>query len=377
MNPFTRKIWFLISFFFFLPVFLMAKSTEESLDLRVEPEYFSPNGDGIQDQTFFSPILQSQADPSKWQLTIRNDKLRKVRKLSGAGLSALIKWDGLDKKGNPVDDGKYNAVVKVRGRGLGLTSTPTSFVVDTSPPLVEMKVSTTILGSGGSANEAISFIPEFMDESPIDRWQLQILDLTGRTVFIHWSTGSIQDIAWDGRDTNTNVLVPQGNYRCVFQGWDQAGNESEPAFLDVYVSVTAREMLEQALQRISIVETDIGLIVQLKHKELFDFKGKKPELTPEGEDLLKEVALLVNAYPFASVRLDGYSRMLRAASKDRHRSSLFAWKVYSYLVKQGNVKPSRLSVKGRGRHASFDRRAVNLSLLRNGVEIRLEGDGEW
>ncbi|OVE76963.1 hypothetical protein BVX98_03930 [bacterium F11] len=349
----------------------------DAIELRVEPEYFSPNDDGIQDQTFFSPILHSQKDVTRWQLIVRKTTGKKIWKTTGAGFSALIKWDGRNNKGRVVPDGDYQGTIRVWGGGLKISSPERLLVIDTEPPEVYVAVSTTVLDNTLLDGDYLTFNPEFVDDSPIDRWQLQILDLTGRTVYVHWSTGPVQEIFWDGKDPSTGVLVPQGSYRCALQAWDMAGNESVPSFLDISVTLTAKEMLKQALEQISVHETSLGLIVPLDAAYLFDNNLKKPELTEQGKELLREVSLLVNAYPFADIRLDGYSYHGRMSSKDRHLSSLFAWRVYSFLVKQGNVKPSRLHVKGRGRHAMFDRRAVELEVIKNGVEVRLEGLEEW
>jgi hypothetical protein len=57
--------------------------------------------------------------------------------------------------------------------------------------------------------------------------------------------------------------------------------------------------------------------------------------------------------------------------------SLYAWTVYSYLVKKGNVKASRIQVRGRGRSAMFNRRAAGVPILPDGVEVILEGSGNW
>jgi len=302
---------------------------------------------------------------------------KKIAKISGADFSALIKWEGRNRKGLIVPDGEYTGCITVWGNNFKLKSPSKSFIVDRSPPLVEMTASTTVLDQGVFGQEFITFFPEIIDESPIDRWQFQILDITGRTVYVDWSTGPVQNIVWDGKDSATDVLAPQGFYRCALQGWDMAGNESVPFFVDVYVNVTAREMLAQVLEHVTVVETDLGLLVQLKQNELFKTIRTEVELSPDSDALLHEVAILINAYPSVSVILDGYSKRFNNPGQDRHRSSLYAWKVYSYLVKQGNVKASRLSVKGRGRHPTFSRRAVDLPVVRNGVEVLLEGSGGW
>ena len=107
-----------------------------------------------------------------------------------------------------------------------------------------------------------------------------------------------------------------------------------------------------------------------------ELKGKVV-LLPTADRYLRELALLANAYPKAGVVLDGYSKAYKNSKKDRELASLYAWQTYSYLVKKGNVKASRITVRGRGRSATFHRRAAGVDFLKNGVEMVLEGSGPW
>jgi hypothetical protein len=74
------------------------------------------------------------------------------------------------------------------------------------------------------------------------------------------------------------------------------------------------------------------------------------------------------------VELNGYSHLDKTAQSNRGEGSLYAWRVYSYLVKDGHVKASRLKVRGRGRSPMFSRRAVKLPVVKDGVEIVLQGN---
>ena len=247
--------------------------------------------------------------------------------------------------------------------------------VDTTPPEVSVAVSTSVLDRTVTGQDSIVFVPTVQDGSPIEKWQLQIMDLTGRTVHLQWSTGPVRAMTWDGTDRTYGVVAPKGLYRAAFQVWDAAGNESNPSFLDLDVRVSAKEMLSRVLELITVNITDIGLIVQLDSADIFHLINGKPVVSEEGEAWLKEVALLINAYPDVPVFLGGYSRRLRNTVRDRDRSSLYAWSVYSYLVKQGNVMASRLTVRGHGREPDSERqKIIDSPPVRDGVEIILLGD---
>jgi len=375
MNSNKIALVFLIGCFLKIP-FVFAQSDRNNLQLLIDPMYFSPNKDSLQDQIFFHPVLKTSQEINRWELDIVKPGKKKVAQLTGAGFPALIKWDGLDKKGGPVPDGEYQARLNLKGRSRNFTAEQ-PFFVDTHVPAVTLVISTNVFDKTFLDNGSLRFTPTITDDSPIDRWLLQVIDSTGRTVQVFWSTGPVREISWNGTDQSTKVLIPQGSYRCVFQAWDKAGNESPPVFADLTVAVTARQMLEQALHLIQINETAIGLIVQLRAEDLFNLKRKGAVVSEQGKQFLSELSVLINAYPNAPVKLDGYSKANKQAAKDRANASLYAWRVYSYLIKSGNVKASRLNVRGRGRSAMFDRRSVAVPVLQNGVEIILEGRGDW
>jgi outer membrane protein OmpA-like peptidoglycan-associated protein len=350
--------------------------SQDVLDLVAEPASFSPNGDGIQEQVFLSPFLKSDLDVVRWRLDIRTKKGKVIRRIDGASLPAQLKWDGKNKNNQIVPDGAYVAHMQIEGKRFKAAADSNVFLVDDVAPVTGLSVSTPVFDVASLAGNALTFKPTCADDSPIDRWQIQVVDPTGRTVYVFAATGTVRDVPWDGRDPSTGVVAPPGQYRCAFQAWDLAGNGSEPVFTDLVVNVTPREMLENVLKRIGVTESDLGLIVQLKAETLFTLQKGKPRLRKEATPLLKEVAILMNAYPKSDIRLDGYANHFKNADQNRSLGSLYAWGVYSYLVKDGHVKASRVKVRGRGRSAMFNRRAVQLPVIADGVEVILEGK-DW
>lgn len=369
------SLYFLFSIFS-LASFLHAAPPRAVLTLRAEPEYFSPNNDGLQDQAFLYPVLQSESEAKNWRLDIMTSHGKRISRLSGTGLPSLIKWDGFDKKGLVLPNGTYIAELRVAGSGFSL-ATRYQLYLDTTPPEAQLKLSTAVLDGSSFESGGLGFTPNAFDSSPIDQWQIQVLDSLGRTLMVLSSSSAFQNVKWNGADRATGVMSPPGAYTSALVVWDKAGNESQPAFADFSINTTVRDVLQKNLRKIQVIETPIGLLVQLSAGELFNLKFKKPTLTAQGQELLKEVGILVNAYSDVSVTIEGYSKTKKGVAFDRDRASFYGWNTYSYLVKTARVKASRLSVKGRGRSALFSRRGVAVPFIRNGVEILLEGNREW
>jgi outer membrane protein OmpA-like peptidoglycan-associated protein len=366
-----KRLIFLFSIFICMasPTLVRAVEFSDVMELRVDNPYFSPNGDGMQDNLFFTPVLKSEWDVNRWRLEITSAEGKLVAQFTGAGFSSLIQWDGKDRKGKLLPEGIYRAILLAWGPGFKIQSESESIVIDNTAPVADLKLSS----PASSANFSYAFTGKAQDNSAVDRWQFQILGVTGRTVFVQWSTGPATNLTWDGRDQASGLAVPPGPYKAVFQAWDKAGNQSMPVFLDFSVAVSVNEEMKKLVKNIKPVDSLLGLLVQLDSKDLFLISDGKPQIRRKALPILNEVALLINAYPAAQIRVDGYCFAFNQSAKDRDVSSLYAWAVYSYFVKQGNVKASRLTVRGRGRVAPDDRINISPPFLRNGIEVILLG----
>lgn len=101
-------------------------------DAPVQPALFSPNGDGVQDATFFSfsaatPVVAVEVRDARGELVRR-------RELGGATAEGRYRWDGLDGRGRVVSDGAYTfAAVDASGRAL--FTAPVTVDTDRSPLL--------------------------------------------------------------------------------------------------------------------------------------------------------------------------------------------------------------------------------------------------
>jgi len=159
-----KYIWILMGGAVILPLLNGSNSWSQSshaqLELRADPSYFSPNGDSLNDQAFFYPVLRRNGDPNlevdRWRMDIKTARGKGVRRLSGEGLPSLIKWDGSNKKERMVKEGEYKATLKIWTNTGKLLSQPVRIFVDNTAPLVSLSVSTTFFQIRGGGGEIIS-----------------------------------------------------------------------------------------------------------------------------------------------------------------------------------------------------------------------------
>src|SRR5690242_19874221 len=90
---------------------LVAAPKADSLDVRIDPEYVSPNDDGVKDGAFFYPVLRAGSEVQQWRLEVKTHGGSRVHRQEGNGPTALIKWDLIGKKDLPIKEGVYSVTL--------------------------------------------------------------------------------------------------------------------------------------------------------------------------------------------------------------------------------------------------------------------------
>ena len=100
---------------------------------NVDDDIFSPNGDGIKDDTTISAGITTPAD---WTITIKDSEDILVRTFSGAGSSISQVWDGMDNTASVVPEGSYTYQIGASDSGSGVMATPLTGIItiDNTPP---------------------------------------------------------------------------------------------------------------------------------------------------------------------------------------------------------------------------------------------------
>ncbi|MBI4060146.1 MAG: OmpA family protein, partial [Elusimicrobia bacterium] len=105
---------------------------------------FSPNGDGVKDDTAFLLDFKDASDIQSWKLEISQGPDKISRGFSGIGRPPRsFPWDGKNDRGQANADGKHTAVLHVTDEVGNVGRSPgVALTIDTSKPLVTVVAET-------------------------------------------------------------------------------------------------------------------------------------------------------------------------------------------------------------------------------------------
>jgi hypothetical protein len=291
--------------------------------LALEPTAaaFSPNGDGVRDETYFALGTEGVDRVFRWRLEIRNVRAERVRLFEGSGPApGLTEWRGEDQNKLPVPDGDYRVVARVWGERFQALSKPFWVSVDRRPP--ELRVST-------PATPGTPLFLDGKDRGGLEKWTLAILPVdrggdpvrSAEGVFV---AGSAR-WTWDLRGGPALKPVPNGGYRAVLQAVDRAGNHSSPVERPLEVRVPAEEVLH-----------DVSVVLPVRRVEGGWRLTWPGEGVPADQD--GDIVRFLAAFPAATA-------VVTVREKDAGRAQARAWALYRRWVEAG-MSPLRLTARG-------------------------------
>ncbi|HZK20119.1 MAG TPA: FlgD immunoglobulin-like domain containing protein, partial [Treponemataceae bacterium] len=194
--------------------------------LSVSPEAFSPNGDNIQENLVFTPIIKTNTGIAEYNLSVMNDKGKKVRTFTEKrSLPKSISWNGLADDGSRCSDGMYSArLYTLSKNGSEATIQTRLFELDTIYPEVKVSADYTVFSPNDDGNKDV--LPIDITTSTEEFWFASITNSKG--VFVRdfsWS-GTADSFNWDGTDESGNV-VPDDTYAFTISATDKAGNTAQ------------------------------------------------------------------------------------------------------------------------------------------------------
>ena len=201
--------------------------TYPSAELSASPDLFSPNADGIKDETIISLRSQDANGINSWLLVIEDDNNTVVKSFSALGEVKPVEiWDGRGDYGEDVPDGDYTLLLTVQDNAGNVFKTPRVKIhLDRDPVLSSIDVKTPVFSPNGDGifddMEIRITIPENVY---IENWALNITNAAGRIIRTYADKGEpYRKIVWDGADENKKTAA-DGAYNLVLTQTDKAGN---------------------------------------------------------------------------------------------------------------------------------------------------------
>lgn len=200
-------------------------TSKSEIILALQYPAFSPNGNGVQDTIKFTPSIKGGGIVKNYKFTIANEKGEVVyidEKTSK--LPASFIWDGNGSDGKKCSDGNYVAsLLTVAENGSEAKASTQPFILDTVDPSAELKLSYNVFSRDGASKK--STLPVSSKSSKEDKWVVNVVDATEKTVKSWSYQGVIPDFAWDGTNEVGNI-APNGSYKIVASATDIAGNST-------------------------------------------------------------------------------------------------------------------------------------------------------
>ena len=211
-------------------------------------QYISPNADGIQESAEISfevtifvksdegyipeygiQVLDSAGNAVQEIVERQESDLgwlaRIFRRYEAFTLEKSMVWDGTDLDGELVDDGEYTLEMWVidpqeQREDINLAS----FVVDTTPPEVEISIQEPAIFSPNGDGNLETFTITQTGGTDEDLWSGEIVDVDGNVVVAYeWTNGAPETIVWNGM-SDSSEFASDGAHRFRIAATDRGGN---------------------------------------------------------------------------------------------------------------------------------------------------------
>jgi len=188
-------------------------------------EAFSPNGDKVKDtQTFeIKTKLSKDNKVVNWELTIKDEKDFDVYSIKKDGdLPQTIEWDGKDNNKQNLSDGYYTASLKVNFSATDASSKTKSFIIDTTPPKIDVASTSPVFSPNSDGNlDNFEILQKGSNE---DLWEAQIVNNENTVLWEGFYNGTPKEKElWNGKDLGGNIQK-NGMYKYQIKSTDLAGN---------------------------------------------------------------------------------------------------------------------------------------------------------
>lgn len=341
------------------PQMVQIDTTRPQIDVKAVPPLFSPNNDGFLDQSLFNLTYRDASPANQWTVTIKNEKNKESRLLSGQNsVPENVAWDGKGEANKTLPDGPYTYTMNADDIVGNKSSTLEQIArLDTTPPELTLSVEPDIFAprSNSLKNRAL-FIMSYQDASNISQWSLRFNTAKGGEVYQIKGEGSPPaEIVWEGANEK-NVIFPDDLYKVQLVARDEVGNEGKSPEVKVTIdtskpllAVAAEEELVPSLMpELHTQESPRGIVINLAAEVLFE--TAKAELRPVAYPTLDEVAALFKKYAKRHILIEGHTDNVPINTAEfpsnQELSESRAKSIVQYFVDMRKVDATRFTFKG-------------------------------
>jgi outer membrane protein OmpA-like peptidoglycan-associated protein/flagellar hook assembly protein FlgD len=308
----------------------------------------------------FSAALSNKTGLRDWKLTIEDAEAKEVKSITGsAALPGGVEWDGRDRDGKKLGDGKYYYIFSAQFEsGNNPRSFKKEIIFDSTPPKLALSYKPSLFSPDGDGeNDLLTILPKAGDENGLARWDIKI---TNPTSFLFKSFSGSEslpsDIIWDGRGAGNELVESATDYAIEFTAFDKAGNSTRLEGIKLPVDIL-------------VVVTERGLKIKISNIE-FGFASAK--LLTDANRILDRVAVILEKYNSYNIIIEGHTDDIGQDDANLKLSEERAKSVYDYLAGRG-IKKERLSFRGMGETSPYVPNKDNESRRKNRrVEFLLE-----
>ena len=199
--------------------------TDTPIEVVIEPEYFSPNGDGEQDETVAYLDQAVKEEILGWSWTVVNERGETVSQGQGEGeVPPEIVLEGLDDDGQPLPEGTYRFSYSVTYRNGNRPVATEEFELDVTPPQINVAVNNPVFSPDGDGRKDTTSI-QFKSNENVT-WEGSIVDPDGREILASSSERTTSLIVWNGTE-ESGEAVEEGRYLLLASFTDRAGNTTD------------------------------------------------------------------------------------------------------------------------------------------------------
>lgn len=208
---------------------LLVDRVHPTAEAAVDPALFSPNGDGVKDETQFNLKSYDANGIFGWLLVIKDKEGAPVRNLTGKGAPpGALRWDGRGDFEEDAPDGDYTFALTVHDLAGNKIETPPQRVsINRAGQVSTVEVSPILFSPNGDGyRDEVTFNLISAGEASVERWELGILNRNGKPVHAFSGHGEPpRRIIWNGAGDNKKTLA-DGPYQVVLTETDRAGNRA-------------------------------------------------------------------------------------------------------------------------------------------------------